>query len=105
MKHIGIVILSLGSFFLPLFVFAAIYPFGGRIIHIQVCNTGILFSVGPPNPGFFMRMPYSRFFPTVAIPGVPTLGVAALTPVPCVVGVVPTGAGLPITVGGTAGIK
>ena len=103
MKPIGIAVLSLGLFILPTIVFAAIYPFGGTILHVQLCDEGILFSVGPPRPGVFIRTPISIFFPTLIVPLLPVLGTAAAVPIPCTIYGVPTGqVGLPVIIGGTA---
>ena len=103
MKRVGIVTLSLGLLIFPTFVFAAFYSFGGHILRITLCDEGILFYVGPPKPGVFIRTPISVFFPTVILPSWLTLGVAATVPIPCTVGIVPTGeAGLPVIFGGTS---
>ena len=106
MKHVGIIVLSLISFVLPISLFAAFpafYAFGGRITHIRVCDEGILFSVIGPRPGVFIRTPISRFFPTVIVPVTHVIGNSATVPIPCTISGVPTGeAGLPIIIGGTA---
>ena len=104
MRYIALLIISAASFVLPLLVLAALpYPFGGNILNVRACDEGLLIYVGPPNPGAFMRTPFSIFFPTIPIISFPILGIALPTPLPCTVDAVPTGeAGLPIIVGGTA---
>lgn len=78
-------------------------PFGGRILFVRPCNTGLLLTIGLPRGGEYMLMPFSRvYLYGVFSPGSWTLGLAGPTPVVCVVGKFPVGAGLPILMVGTS---
>jgi len=63
-------------------------PFGGPILSVQACNSGFLILIGPPVAGFYMF--------TIPPIGINVLGMAAMAPIPCVLGIVPMGAGLPV---------
>ena len=78
-------------------------PFGGAILTVKPCNTGLWITIGPPNPGSFMIMPgtilylYDAFHPVAE-----TLGLYDPVTVPCVVGVVPIGGGFHVVMVGTS---
>jgi hypothetical protein len=78
-------------------------PFGGAIITVVPCNTGLWITIGPPTPGSFMIMPgtilylYDAFHPIAE-----TLGLYDPVTVPCVVGVVPVGGGFHVVMVGTS---
>ena len=40
----------------------AILGFGGKILHVTPCATGMLLTIGPPRPGLFMWMPTTLTF-------------------------------------------
>lgn len=79
--------------------------FGGRVTAIQPCNTGILAYLattkGPlPVMWFWGNLPFPSYIPPH--PGQLMLGKMGPTPVPCVSGVVPSGAGFPILFHGSS---
>ena len=78
-------------------------PFGGPIITVAPCNTGLWITVGPPNPGSFMIMPGTLIYLYEAFhPGAETLGLYDPVPVPCVVGILPIGIGFHTIMVGTS---
>ncbi|OHA17259.1 MAG: hypothetical protein A3C79_02975 [Candidatus Taylorbacteria bacterium RIFCSPHIGHO2_02_FULL_45_28] len=85
---------------------AAPLPFGGVVTMIQPCNTGLLVYVLTPLTGVvpFMwltgELPFLSYIPPH--PGQWLLGLTAAVPVPCVLGTVPYGAGLPILMHGSS---
>jgi hypothetical protein len=52
----------LGLSFFPLKT-NAVGPFGGSILEIEGCNTGLKILLGPPTAGYFMFLPSTIFFP------------------------------------------
>jgi len=76
--------------------FGFMRPFGGQVMTVQPCNTGLLIYVKTPMTGVmpFMwltgNLPYLMRIPPH--PGQYVLGMAG-TVVPCVLGIVPMGAG------------
>lgn len=78
-------------------------PFGGRILVVRPCNTGLLLTVGPPRGGEYMLLPGSSVYAFgVFKPATWVLGLAAALPVVCVLGKIPIGAGLRIIMVGTS---
>jgi hypothetical protein len=79
-------------------------PFGGTVTAMQPCNTGLLLYIRTANLTWgFNVVPYMWFWGNLPFlskipphPGQNMLGMVGPTPVPCVTGFVPTGAGLPI---------
>lgn len=55
----GFIVLSF--LFLPKPV-EAVLGFGGRILKVVPCATGLLITIGPPRPGLFMWMPTTLTF-------------------------------------------
>lgn len=81
-------------------------PFGGRILATRICNTGELITVGPPRPGEYMIINGATkvFLYYEFLAGNWVLGLAAAGAVPCVLGTISVGAGLPVLIVGTSGI-
>ncbi len=90
----------------PAEVFNVGFPFGGNISLIRPCSKppGTLITVGPPIPGEYMVLARgTTVFPFRSIhPGAYVLGLAERAPIPCIAGVVPIGAGLPVLIMGTS---
>jgi hypothetical protein len=74
--------------------------FGGRVLMIQPCNSGMLLTVQEPVNGmrqymwFAGNLPYMMRVPPH--PGQNIIGKAAIAPIPCILGIVGMGAGFPI---------
>lgn len=86
---------------------AAISPyFGGQVIMIRPCNSGLLLEVRPPiGPNLTLmwltgNLPYLMRIPPH--PSQNLLGMASPAPVPCVVGNVTVGNGRPIIFHGSS---
>jgi len=97
MKYIFILFLSLIIIFsVPQTSNAQFLPFGGQVVTVQPCNTGLLVYLRTPFTGVmpFMwltgNLPYLMRVPPH--PGQYLLGMAG-APIPCILGVVPMGAG------------
>ena len=83
------------------FVSFAQVPFGGLVTALVPCNSGeLLYVLVPPLlvPSTFMWFTGELPFPMYVAPhpGQELLGMAAITPVPCIVGTVSVGSGKPI---------
>lgn len=75
---------------------AVILPFGGPILTVVPCDTGLWITVGPPGPGSLMIMPPPAtlvYLYDVFLPKVMVLGNFDVVTFPCVVGIVPVGVG------------
>ncbi|MFA6404639.1 MAG: hypothetical protein WCW03_01405 [Candidatus Paceibacterota bacterium] len=91
---------------LPVISNAAIMPFGGAVTMTQPCNNGLLLTVQVPfrGPQQFMwnwgQLPY--LMRVVPHPRQYLLGMALSVPVPCTLGTVVKGAGMPILYHGSS---
>ncbi|GEM_PF-5627386 len=89
-------------------IFGAVGPisFGGKIGAVTVCNSGYLIVVTTVRPGSYMLTPASiRRTPkalTTPFPGQSILGLAGTVPIPCIIGVITYGKGLPILMAGAS---
>jgi hypothetical protein len=108
MKKIIIVLVFGGIFFMstPSFSYAA-FPmgFGGQVVSIQPCNTGLLVYIRTayavqPFMWFTGELPYSWYIPPH--PGQWMLGMYSTVVVPCILGIIPMGAGFPILYHGSS---
>lgn len=107
-KQTLVIVLAVVFLFTSLTIaYAAVpVPFGGLVTMIQPCNTGLLVYVLTPLTGVipFMwltgELPFLMYVPPH--PGQWLLGMAVAVPVPCVLGIVPYGAGLPIIMHGSS---
>jgi len=93
-----IFLLAIGIIFVPFASFAQV-PFGGKVTAITPCDTGELVYVLTfkgiiPFMWLTGELPYLNRIPPH--PGQELLGKAAAAEIPCIVGVVPIGMGLPI---------
>ncbi len=84
---------------------AAGVPFGGLVTFEYVCNTGFLVYVATakgviPFMWLWGNLPFASHIPPH--PGQYLLGMASPTPVPCILGYIPIGAGLPIIYHGSS---
>ena len=85
---------------------AGYLSFGGKIGAVTVCNSGYLIIVTTVRPGSYMLTPASiRRTPkslTTPFPGQSILGLAGTVPIPCIIGVITYGKGLPILMAGAS---
>lgn len=101
-----VLIIAVTVLLLPDISKAAIMPFGGRVTLTQPCNNGLLLTVQVPfrGPQQFMwnwgQLPY--LMRVVPHPGQLLLGMALSVPVPCTLGTVVKGAGMPILYHGSS---
>jgi hypothetical protein len=90
---------------LPAYAIVAGVSFGGRVVSIQPCNTGLLAylktSKGPmPVMWFWGELPFLSYIPPH--PGQQMLGKVGTALSPCVLGSVTYGAGLPVLYHGSS---
>ena len=82
---------------------SVVLPFGGTMITVVPCNTGLWITVSPPVPGSFMIMPTTLIYLYYLFhPGALALGGYLPITIPCVVGVVPVGGGFKVIEVGTS---
>jgi hypothetical protein len=106
-RHHAMCLLGIIFFVLSPLLANAQVPFGGIVSVEYVCNTGLLVYVltapsGAPAPfmWFWGELPFLFHIPPH--PGQILLGMAAATPVPCILGYIPIGYGLPIIFHGSS---
>ena len=94
------VVALVGTLVTPImFAQAALLPLGGQVTTVQPCDTGLLLYVKTftgviPVMWLWGELPYMMHVPPH--PGQYILGQDSPTPVPCFLGFVPYGAGVPI---------